>query len=115
MTISKTVLERFLNKIPVGKVIEKAVNASRGQRLWPSQTSRNDQANNFRADRGSELSNGKYEVIIQANKNAEDKGVRESADKDSHKIISKVVIDPKNDPEGESFKDDALADFKKRL
>ncbi len=109
--ISKSVLKKFLNNLPLPTVIRKAVNAERGQRLWPSQTSRNDTQYNFRADRGSTLPDGKVELIIQANKNAENKGVRESAQKDSHRIVAKVAVHPENDPSGTSVYDDALDSF----
>jgi hypothetical protein len=111
--ISKSAFKKFLTQIPLDTVIQKAVNAERGQRLWPSQTSKNDAKYNFRADRGSELADGRVEVIIQANKNAENKGVRESAQKDSHRIVAKVAVDPASDPSGSSVEDDALDSFEK--
>lgn len=92
-------------------MIQKAVNTEHGHRLWPSKTPLNDTKYNFRADRGSELPDGKVELIIQANKNAEDKSVRQSAQKDSHRIVAKVVVDPVNDPSGVSVEEDALNSF----
>lgn len=109
--ISKSAFKKFLAQIPLATVIQKAVNSGRGQRVWPSQTSKNDAKYNFRADRGSELGDGRVELIIQANKNAENKGVRESAQKDSHRIVAKVAVDPVKDPSGSSVEDDALNSF----
>jgi hypothetical protein len=111
--ISKSIFKKFLRQIPLTSVIPKALNADRGQRLWPSKTSKNDKTYNFRVDRGSTLPDGKVELIIQANKNAEDKGVRDSANKDSHRIIAKAALDPVNDPEGTTVEDDALDSFEK--
>ncbi|CAE7021756.1 hypothetical protein P3342_004873 [Pyrenophora teres f. teres] len=69
--ISKSVFKRFLDALPIGKVAQKIANTERGQRLWPSQTSKNDQKYNFRADKGSTLPDGSQEIVFQANKNAE--------------------------------------------
>ncbi|KAF2838745.1 hypothetical protein M501DRAFT_1004562 [Patellaria atrata CBS 101060] len=100
--------------MPKSTVIQKAVNTECGRCLWPSQTSKNDQKYNFRADKGSDLPGGKVELIIQANKNAENKGVRENVQQDSHRIVAKVVVDPTNDPSGSSVEDDALNSFEKK-
>jgi hypothetical protein len=112
--ISKSVFKKFLSEIPLPKVIHKAVNTERGLRLWPSRTSKNDAKYNFRADKGSQLPDGKVELVIQANKNAENKGVRESAQQDSHKIISKAAVDPINDAQGHDVESDALKSFEER-
>ncbi|KZF25506.1 hypothetical protein L228DRAFT_280744 [Xylona heveae TC161] len=110
-SISKSAFKKFLDQMPFGKVVQKTKNAHRGQRLWPSQTSKNDKKYNFRADKGSKLPDGRQEIIIQANKNADDKGVRESAQKDSHRIVAKVAVDPVKDPQGDSINEDALNSF----
>jgi hypothetical protein len=54
-------------------------------------------------------------LIIQANKNAEDKGVRESAQKDSHRIVAKVAVDPAKVRSGSSVEDDALNSFEENI
>ena len=99
--------------MPLTSVISKTAATPRGHRLWPPPNARDDQKYNFRADKGSELKDGKQEIIIQANKNAENKGVRESAQKNSHKIVSKFPVDPKNDSKGSNVEKDALASFDK--
>jgi len=38
-----------------------------------------------------------HEIIMQANKNADDAEVKKSAQNDSHKILAKCVIDVKNE------------------
>jgi hypothetical protein len=107
--ISKSVFKQFLEAFPVKKVAQKITSTERGQRLWPSQTSKNDQKYNFRADKGSTLPDGSQEIIFQANKNAENKGVKKSAQEDSHKIVAKVAIKPENGPS--DITKDALKSF----
>lgn len=109
--ISKSIFKKFLEAMPFAKVIQKTTSTPKGQRLWPSQTSKNDTKNNFRADKGAVLPDGRQEIIIQANKNAEDRSVRESAQRDSHRIVAKVVVDPEQDPDGDKLVDDALESF----
>ena len=109
--ISKSTFKKFLELMPFSEVVQKFQSTERGQRLWPSQTSKNDKKYNFRADKGSTLEGGQQEVIIQANKNAEDKSVRESAQKDSHRIVAKVAVDPANDQQGSKITKDALNSF----
>lgn len=67
--------------------------------------------NNFRADKGATLPDGRQEIIIQASKNAENRGVRESAQKDSHRIVAKVVVDPGQAPDSDKLIDNALQSF----
>ncbi|KAH7110054.1 hypothetical protein B0J11DRAFT_407956, partial [Dendryphion nanum] len=69
--ISKSVFKQFRDALPIGKVAKRIANTERSQRLWPSQTSKNDQKYNFRADKGSTLPVGSQEIIFQANKNAQ--------------------------------------------
>ena len=73
----------------------------------------NDASSNFRVDRGSEV-DGKFEVVLQANKNADDRKVREAAQKDSHAILAKGLADSKNDLDGIKAEEQILADFQKR-
>ena len=113
MPISKSVFKKFLQLVPLEKVIAKSKSADQGHRLWPSRTSKNDQKYNFRVDQGATLADGKQQMIIQANKNAENAGVKESAQKDSHRVVAMVTVDPENDPSGSNVEDDALASFEK--
>jgi len=93
--ISKSIFKQFVESLPLGKISKKISSTERGQRLWPSKTPNNDKKHNFCVDKGSVLPDGRQEIIFQANKNAENKGVRQSAQADSHKIVAKVTIDPK--------------------
>ena len=107
--ISVKTLHKFLDKVPWAKVLQKARDTPKGNRVFPSQSSKNDASNNFRLDRGSDV-DGNPELVLQANKNAEDKNVKEAAQKDSHAILAKGVVDPS----GSNVKDQILADFKER-
>ncbi|KAF2454105.1 hypothetical protein BDY21DRAFT_291855 [Lineolata rhizophorae] len=109
--ISKSTFKKFLEVMPFSKVVQKTKSTDRDQRLGPSQTSKNDKTYNFRADKGSMLSDGGQEVIIQADKNADNKDVRESAQKDSHRIVAKVAVDPAKDLQCDSIIEDALKSF----
>ena len=111
MAISAKVVDAFAKAVPWAKAIKKAASASRGQRVYPSQTPKNDSKQNFRLDKGSEV-DGKHELILQANKNAEDNGVKEAAAKDSHAILAKVLVDPVNDQDGSTASQDLIAAFK---
>nr|POE94350.1 hypothetical protein CFP56_16590 [Quercus suber] len=107
--ISIKTLERFLDKVPWAQVLQKAKNTPKGNRVFPSRTPKNDASNNFRLDRGSDV-NGSPELVLQANKNAEDKKVKEAAQKNSHAILAKGVADPS----GREVKDQIMVDFKER-
>lgn len=111
-SISSKVVKKFASAVPWSNVTKKAENATKGQRLWPSNTTKNNQKYNFRLDKGADLPDGKYEVVFQANKEAEDKKVREAASKDSHAILCKIALDPKTDPQGDSAAEDLLSAFK---
>lgn len=97
MSIGSKTVKTFTGKVPWAKVIEKAGGAKdRGDRLWPSHTSKNDSELNFHLDKGSTDSNtGQVEIILQANKNAKDPEVKKAAQKDSDAILGKVLVDPK--------------------
>jgi len=103
----------FLDVVPWENVIKKAMNASRGQRLFPSSSSIKDKNLNYRIDKGS-MVDGKPELILQANKNAKDRNVREAAQKDSHAIVGKVVADPVADPTGQKAKEQLEANVRER-
>lgn len=107
--ISKSVFKKFLDALPVGKVVQKITSTERGQRLWPSQTSKNDKKYNFRADKGSTLPDGSQEIIFQANKSADNTGVRKSAQENSHRIVAKVVVKPNSGTS--DITEDALKSF----
>ncbi|KAH9860429.1 hypothetical protein J1614_011760 [Plenodomus biglobosus] len=111
-SISSKVVTKFAKSVPWSNVTQKAENATKGQRLWPSNTTINNQKHNFRLDKGANLPGEKYEVILQANKEAEDRKVREAANKNSHAILCKIAVDPKTDPAGSSAADDLLSAFK---
>lgn len=111
--ISFKTLQTFLNKVQWNKVVQKAPNTPRGQRLFPSRTPKNDANYNFRIDKGSDIA-GKPELIIQANKNAADKKVKEAAQKDSHAILAKGTVDPKIDTDGSQVRAMLENDFKER-
>lgn len=111
--ISAKTVQRFIDKVSWERVAQKAANTPKGQRLFPSRTPKNDSSLNFRLDKGADV-DGKYELVLQANKNAEDKKVREAAEKDSHAILAKALVDPKNDKSGETASKELAADFKRR-
>ncbi|KAI9663119.1 MAG: hypothetical protein M1821_008167 [Bathelium mastoideum] len=111
--ISFKTLQAFLNKVQWSKVVEKAPGTARGGRLAPSRTPKNDAGHNFRIDKGSDV-DGKPELIIQANKNAEDKKVKEAAQKDSHAILAKSTVDPDKDKDGKQVREQLEKDFKAR-
>lgn len=57
---------------------------------------------------------GKPELVLQANKNADDTRVKQSAQKDSHAILAKGMVDVASDPAGDKVRDQITSDFKKR-
>ncbi|KAF2476200.1 uncharacterized protein BDR25DRAFT_277192 [Lindgomyces ingoldianus] len=85
-----------------------------GTASFPSRTPKHDATYNYRADRGADIGDGKFEIIIQANKNADNKAVRDAANKDSHAIHAKAVVDPANDPQGSKADEDLVADWEAR-
>src|SRR4051812_15678722 len=111
--ISFKTLQAFLNQVQWNKVVQKAPNTARGQRLFPSRTPKNDAAYNFRIDKGADV-DGKSELIIQANKNAGDKKVKEAAQKDSHAILAKSTVNPKDDMDGKQVREQLEKDFRAR-
>lgn len=48
---------------------------------------------------------GKHELILQANKNAENAGVKAAAAADSHKLWAKILVDPENADEKKAEED----------
>ena len=80
--------------IPWAKIFKKAENTTKGQRLYPSQS--HDKKKNFRLDKGATISDNQQEIILQANKDAENAEVKKEAQKDSHRILAKCIIDPNN-------------------
>jgi hypothetical protein len=109
--ISSKVVEEFLKRVPWTNVFKKAVTAIKGQRLYPARNEKNDRSHNFRIDKGADV-NGAPELILQANKNAENKGVREAAQKDSHAILAKVIVDVEGDPDGDKASEGLVESFK---
>jgi hypothetical protein len=112
--MSKSAFNDFRKSIDWKKVLKKGSSTPHGHRLFPSRTPKQDAAYNYRADKGADIGNGKFEVIIQANKNAENKAVRDAANKDSHAIHAKAVADPANDPQGSKVDEELFADWAAR-
>lgn len=108
--ISIKAVKEFANGIPWSKIIKKVANAGRGTRVFPSQTPKNDHKHNFRFDKGPKVGD-KHELILQANMNAKDPGVKAEAAKDSHKIWGKILVDPENF-DAKKAKEDLIASFK---
>ena len=111
--ISAKTLSSFLDKVPWAKIAKKASDTSQGQRLFPSRTPKNDSNYNFRIDKGTNKG-GKSELIIQANKNAKDKKVKEAAQKNSHAVLATSLLDTEEDQDGKDARKQLEADFKKR-
>ncbi|RDW61117.1 uncharacterized protein DSM5745_10615 [Aspergillus mulundensis] len=101
---SGKVVKEFAKGVPWSKVIKKAANTERGQRLYPSRTPKNDAKENLRIDKGSVV-DGKHQLVLQANKNASHPGVKAAAAEDSHKIWATIVVDPENPDEEKAEKD----------
>ncbi|OJJ84755.1 uncharacterized protein ASPGLDRAFT_57702 [Aspergillus glaucus CBS 516.65] len=100
---------QYVGIIPWAKVFKKAESTERGQRLWP--TGSQDKKLNFRIDKGAKISDTQHEIIIQANKGADDPEVKKSAQKDSHRILAKCTINLKKG-DGEQAKSDLEASFR---
>lgn len=94
----------------MGQVYQKAASSVKGQRIYPSQTQNSDRKANFGLDKGAEVG-GKLELILQANKGAEDAEVKKAAAKDSHAILAKILVDPVKDQEGSSAIAELIAEF----
>ena len=86
-TISKKIFKKFLDAVPWEKVFKKAETATRGNRLWPTNTA-DDKNKNMRIDAGSKVGD-KFEVIVQPNKGAEDPSGKKAAQANSHQILAK--------------------------
>ncbi|OJJ65713.1 hypothetical protein ASPBRDRAFT_49525 [Aspergillus brasiliensis CBS 101740] len=95
MTVSIKTVRNFIEGIPWAKLYKKAENATKGQRLYPSQSK--DKKLNFRVDKGATINETQHEIILQANKDADDAEVKKAAQKDSHRILAKCTIDPKKE------------------
>ena len=62
--ISIKTLQKFLDKVPWSKVLQKAKTTPKGHRVFPSQTPKNDASNNFRLDRGSEVGGPELQSLV---------------------------------------------------
>lgn len=111
--ISVKTVRKFVEKVSWAKVAEKAANAEKGQRLFPSRTPKNDSDLNFRIDKGADVG-GKPELVLQANRNAKDKKVKEAAQQDSHQILAKAVVDPKDNTSVQNAGEAMMASFSER-
>lgn len=109
MPISIKTARAFFDGVPWAKVFKKAENTVKGQRLYPSQSL--DKKKNFRLDKGAKVSDSQQEIILQANKDAENAEVKKAAQKDSHRILAKCVIDP-NNVDAEKAKTDLEESFR---
>lgn len=69
---------------------------------------------NFRVDKGAKISEDEHELIIQANKNANDPEVKKAAQRNSHDILAKCVINPKK-VDIRKAKSDLEKSFKARM
>lgn len=107
---SVKVVKQFAAGVPWSKVIQKVANAEKGTRVFPSRTAKNDAKYNLRFDKGSVV-NGMHELVLQANKNAENAIVKSAAAADSHKIWAKILVDPKNF-DGKKAEEDLFESFK---
>lgn len=103
MPISIKTVRKFIDGIPWAKIYKKSENTTKGQRLYPSQS--HDKSLNFRVDRGATVDKTQPEIILQANKDAENPEVKKSAQKDSHRILAKCVIDPSKEDTQKAKKD----------
>ena len=74
MPISSKLVEEFPERITMDKYHPKDYNTPQGYRIFPSKPHLNNSKMNFRVDKGSVVE-GKHQLILQAYKNAEDKGV----------------------------------------
>jgi hypothetical protein len=61
----------------------------------PSSKSLPDEKYGFRVDKGPQIDKDEIEVIIQANKGAQNPGVKKAAQKNSHDVVAKYVINIK--------------------
>ncbi|PYH90163.1 hypothetical protein BO71DRAFT_434119 [Aspergillus ellipticus CBS 707.79] len=80
-------VRKFIDDIPWTKLHKKAENATKAS------------------------SQDQHEIILQANKDADDSEVKKAAQKDSHRILAKCVIDP-NQVDGEKAKSALEESFK---
>lgn len=95
MPISIKTVRQFVDGIGWARLYKKAETATKGQRLYPSQSK--DKKLNFRIDKGAKINENQHEIVLQANKDAENAEVKKAAQTDSHRILAKCVIDPENE------------------
>lgn len=109
--ISSKTLKAFLEKVKWDKVAEKAPNVTQGQRIFPAQV--HDSKLNFRIDKGKNV-DGKFELILQPNNNAENPKVKQAAQNNSHQILASTLLDTENDKSGDEARKQLMSDFKRR-
>lgn len=70
-----------------------------GQRVFPPKTKKNDGNFCVRLDKGEAVKGkpGFIRLKLQANSNANDKTIREMAQKDSHHVLASVDVDTKQE------------------
>lgn len=89
MSIPKKALEKFIVGFNVGKAKAKLSPVNASGRLYPTRTTKNDAAANFRGDQGSQYTDDPdtYSVNVQANANASNTSVRKFAEKNPDKKL----------------------------
>ena len=78
-----------------------------GQRVFPPQTKKNDEAFGLRLDKGEPVQGkpGHVRLKLQANREAKNNTIRDLASKDSHQVLASVDVDTKQEPsEANAFK-----------
>ena len=78
-----------------------------GQRVFPPQTNKNDEAFGLRLDKGEPVQGkpGHVRLKLQANREAKNNTIRDLASKDSHQVLASVDVDTKQEPsEANAFK-----------
>ncbi|PYH95921.1 hypothetical protein BO71DRAFT_472946, partial [Aspergillus ellipticus CBS 707.79] len=74
------------------------------QRVFSSRTPKNDAKSNLLSGKGSVIDR-KHELILQANKNTVNAGLKAAAAEDSHKIWAKILVNPGNPDENQAAED----------
>jgi hypothetical protein len=89
MSIPKKVLEKFITTFNVRKAIAKLSPDRDGHRLYPTRTTKNDAASNFRCDQGTQYKDdpNTFSANIQANANASNTSVRKFAEQNPDKKL----------------------------
>jgi hypothetical protein len=89
MSIPKKVLETFIQNFNVQRAASKLSSENAGGRLYPSRTTGNDAASNFRADQGTPFTSDRdtFSINVQANANASNSSVKKFAQQNPDKKL----------------------------